>query len=696
MSFLNLPLFAWLAPLLAVPLAIHLFNRRSPAVFRFSSISQIKRSIAQRSRLFRMRHLLLLLLRTLALALLALMFLKPVRDIFGSRRAGAGTRHAVILFDHSLSMEAADAGVTGRQRGIIEAEKIINALGPNDQVDVVAIERNPRACFPELSNNQADALNFLYHLPAGLGVADFSKAGALAAGLLAHASGGQEVYCISDFQRGTWATADLAQLPASARVFFVGVAPDERPNRALLGARLEQPDAPAGETVSIEVTLGNFSPASFQGKIEARIDDKAGFETDAAAAPWTTAKFKLPVRFATSGMHTVELRLPDGADDSLAQDNRWFLTANVADKETVLVVSDETGQQKRAAFFLGKALDPFEGDGGSVRVKNVSSAQMTGAALSGVNKVFLTSLDPLPADTCKQLAAFLTRGGSIVYFLDGEHDAENLAQLDKSAGEPVAPLRLEERQTSQNIPGGAQQIERGDFKSKYLRIFRGTQRASLGLMEFYAFYHTSAADNGKALLTYTDGSPAMAVSHPGTGTLLACNFSVSELASNLARQRAYPAWIQDLVKTLGEEQAPPRANEVGDRIYAEVWQTDMPAMTLRAPSGQLVRTERVLDVNRYQISFSAEEQGIYQLAAGDASNAWAINCPADESDLRSVDPGMLPQRLAHTRQAHFAQGEQDYEMLASGRPVFHYFALGALALLALELGLFKLFNRAAA
>jgi hypothetical protein len=123
---------------------------------------------------------------------------------------------------------------------------------------------------------------------------------------------------------------------------------------------------------------------------------------------------------------------------------------------------------------------------------------------------------------------------------------------------------------------------------------------------------------------------------------------------------------------------------------------DLPASTVRAPSGQLVRADRVLEVNRYQLSFTAEEQGIYQLAAGDVSNAWAVNCPAEESDLRSVDPGMLPQRLAHARQAHFAEGEQDYETLIAGRPIYHYFALGALALLALELCLFKLFNRTAA
>ena len=695
MSFLNASLLPWLLPVLAVPLLIHLLNKKFPKVVRFSSIELIQKAMAQRSRWFRLRHLLLAALRTLALLLLLLMFLKPVREMFGSHARRHGRRCAVILFDHSLSMEAKDNGVSARKRGVIEIEKIINTLAADDRVNVVAVERTPSACFPELAPNQTEALNFVYNLPPGLGGADFSKAGALAAEMLARENtDAKEIYFVSDFQRPSWATADLAKLPGDARAFFVNVAPEVRSNRAILDARLEgSGNAQPGETLSVEVTVGNFSPTAFQGKVEALLDGRAGFETDGSIAPWTTARLKLPLRLPTPGLHTLELRLPDDENDGLPQDNRWFLTVNATEKENVLVASDETGDRKHAAFFLGKALDPFEGTGGSVRAKHVSSVQLTGAELAGISKVFLTSLDALGPEACQRLAGFVNHGGNVVYFLDGAHDAENLAALDKAAGEALAPLRLDARQTGQNIPGGAQKILRGDFKSKYLRVFRGTQRANLALLEFYEYNHATATDHGKALLSYTDGSPALAVSHLGLGTLLLCNFSVNELASNMARQRAFPAWIQDLVKTLGEEDAGPRGHEVGEEVQDEVWKTEMPDNSVVAPSGQAVRTNRDLDVNRYRISFSAREQGVYKLAEGSTNYAWAVNCPAEESDLRSVDADTLPRRMAHEEQAHFVEGQRDYLMLSSGRPLFHLFAFAVLALLAVELGLFRLFKR---
>ncbi len=696
MTFLNTSLLGWIVPLVGVPWLIHLLNKRFPRTFRFPTVAHIKKSLAQRSRLFRLRHLVLALVRTLAVALLALMFLKPVQEMFGSHAQKAGPRRVVILFDHSLSMEARDGGVSARKRGVIEAEKIINTLSPDDAVNAVVVERNPSPCFPDLTSNQGEVLGFLYHLNPGLGAADFNKAVATAGDMLGkEGAGSREVYVISDFQRTGWATVDLTPLPASVRVFFVNVAPNTRQNHAIIDAHFEPGAALAGASAKVEATVGNYADTPFEGKLEALVDGKTGTETTVSVAPWTTATVSLPVRLGGEGVHSLELRLPE---DDLPQDDHWYLTANVAERETVLVVSDEAGGEKHAAFFLSKALDPYEGKGGALRVRHLTSSQITGAELSTGKKLFLTSLDVLPEATCKLLARFIHDGGSILYFLDGKSDAENLVALDKAGGGALVSLQLVGRQNGKNNPSGALQILRGDFKSRYLRLFRGAHRGDLALMEFYDFYRATPTGHGATLLTYSDGSPAMAAAGEGLGTLLLCNFSVNELSSNIARQRAFPAWIQDLVKTVGNEDADPeKGNEVGDTIQAEVWKTDMPGNSVLSPSGQPVRTDRELDVNRYRLSFLASEPGVYHLAEGGAPYAWAVNCPPDESDLRAVDTDLLRQRVSGGAQAaNFVEGQRDYELLNKGRPLFQYFALGLLALLAVELGLFKLFKRLAA
>ena len=43
----------------------------------------------------------------------------------------------------------------------------------------------------------------------------------------------------------------------------------------------------------------------------------------------------------------------------------------------------------------------------------------------------------------------------------------------------------------------------------------------------------------------------------GLGTMLLVNFSVSEFSSNLARQKIFPAWIQEMVKAISDDEPPP-------------------------------------------------------------------------------------------------------------------------------------------
>jgi hypothetical protein len=93
----------------------------------------------------------------------------------------------------------------------------------------------------------------------------------------------------------------------------------------------------------------------------------------------------------------------------------------------------------------------------------------------------------------------------------------------------------------------------------------------------------------------------------------------------------------------------------------------------------------MLDGDRYRMSFLAEQLGTYRHGEGPDALAFAVNPPPDESDLRSMDLALLPKRAGENQQAHFVEGQSDFEALNRGRPVFHYFVFGVLALLLAEL-----------
>ncbi len=691
MNFLNPALLPSLALLVGVPLIIHLLNLRFPRLFSFSSIKLIRESIAQRSRIFRWRHLILLLLRTAFLILLLLAFLKPLLRRFDSATDAKAGRSVVLIIDQSLSMEHRGGGITSRQRAVAEAQKIFATLGTDDTVNVIRAGQSPASCFIEMSARLPEAQRYVAETPAGLTRADFTQANALAARLLATAAR-PEVYYLSDFQRRNWAQVDFTTLPAAARLFFVDVAPPTRDNHAILGATISQQQILAGDTVTIEAEIGNFSDRPLQDSLKVVLDARSTFEKEISVAPWSTARVTLPVPPGGPGLHLCELSL---TPDDLAPDDRFSLTIPVLEKEGILIVSDAPDTAHDATRFLATALNPYEDLAGSLLPERILAADLTATKLAAVKKVFFTRAGPLNEASGKLLADFLFHGGGAVYFLDGDHDAANFALLEKAMGSPM-PLRLRERRVAKNIGTAAQQIIKGDFKSRFLRLFRGPQRQNLGLLEFYDLYDASATGTGGVLLSYADDTPAMATMNHGLGTLLLMNFSVGEFSSNLARQRIFPAWMQELVKNLTSEEPHAASTTLGEPISDEIWRNELRDFPLRKPSGPALDVKAEPMGERLGITFTPDEPGFYTMRSAKLLHAYAVNPTSEESDLRPIDRALLPEQLGERGQrGYFVAGREDFGDLVLGKPIFHWFILAAVALLVVEL-LFQLFIRRSA
>jgi hypothetical protein len=692
MSFLSPTLFALLIPLAGLPLVLHLLNKGFPRHFNFPSIELIKATMARRSKVHRWRHWILLLLRTLFLLLLLLAFLQPVWRRFGGNPADHSGRQVLIVLDHSVSMEHKGDGPTARERAIYEATKLIDSLGVNDTLNLLLMEPNVSTCFVSLSKDTGEAKRFLQQLKPGLGRADVNLANAAAARLLPPTATRPEVYYVSDFARKKWANASFTALPPAAKLFFVDVGPAQRGNRAILDARPSQTEILAGDTLPLAVTLGNFSPEPFRDRVTVTLDRRFRFDQEVVIPPWSEEKITVPVSVGGPGVHLCEVRLPD---DALEYDNHFFLTLTVQEKEEVLIVTDRADDKKSSAYFLKTALNPFADEAGSLRPQLIGSGDLSSARLAGVQKMFFTHVNALSAPASEAVAKFLAQGGGLVYFLDGPADPGNLAALEQLFGPGTLPVRLARRVIATNATAGAQQIARGDFQSPCLKLFQGDGRQTLGLLEFYDYYQAAATGAGEVLLEYGDRSPALASLHHGLGTLLLLNFSADENSSNLARQRIFPAWIQNLMKTLATAEAPPSAYAIWETLHTEIWRSEM-RTDLISPAGAAVMTQRELVGERCRVSFTPNQTGFYTLGAPGLKYAFGINAATDQSDLRPVDKNLLPKEFSDQHEAHFVAGGGDYDELAQGRPIFHWFILAALALLVLESGFQFLIRRRAA
>ncbi len=130
----------YLAGLLAVslPIVFHLIRRTPKGQRPFSSLMFLSPSPPRLAKRSRFEHLFLLLLRALALILIATAFARPfLRGAGDAADAGTGA-YRVLLVDTSASMSRADLW----EQAIEQAEAVIDQSHPTDRVALISFDRN--------------------------------------------------------------------------------------------------------------------------------------------------------------------------------------------------------------------------------------------------------------------------------------------------------------------------------------------------------------------------------------------------------------------------------------------------------------------------------------------------------------------------------------------------------------------------
>src|SRR5215468_965827 len=135
MNFLAPAFLAGLAAI-AVPVIIHLINRERKVVVEFPSLMFLQRIPYKSVRRQKIRHLLLLILRCVALALLVAAFSRPFFEKKHPAISTTGAREVVILLDRSASMAYGDRWTKAKDA----AKKVVSGLGVADHATLVLFD----------------------------------------------------------------------------------------------------------------------------------------------------------------------------------------------------------------------------------------------------------------------------------------------------------------------------------------------------------------------------------------------------------------------------------------------------------------------------------------------------------------------------------------------------------------------------
>src|SRR3954447_3281808 len=444
------PLLIWGTLLGAIPIIIHLLNRRRFRQVEWAPMRYLKLTIRRNRRRIQIEQLLLLLLRIALPVLLFLLLARPVLNPTGLEKwlVGGGRTSQIVLVDDSLSMGYAGGGAPAVHRAREVAGAVLGAVNPQDRCTLVAASAPRTPLFHEVEGTRREELS----------------GDALAMPLSdTHASwptvlaGVDEVVqsctypmrnltIVTDLRKAGWdaAVRDVSRRwqEQGVRVRVVDVGGDEVANVALQALVALDRAILAGAETHWEATIRNDSPRVLsRAKAILRVDDRPTEVTLPEIPPHQAVRVPITARFPSQGMHDLSLQLPE---DELSGDNQLWAAVPVKDSLLVRLVDGEPSSEPFGSEvdYLAAPLSIGVGDAEAWRIEVVQEENFLNPRLEPADVLILANVAAPTPEQARKLAQLVRGGMGLMIFTGGRLDTGLYNDRLYRSGEPLLPVPL--------------------------------------------------------------------------------------------------------------------------------------------------------------------------------------------------------------------------------------------------------------
>ena len=431
MSFLNsIMLFGTAA--VAVPIIIHLLNRRKFKKVTWAAMKFIKLSVDKNQRRMQLEDLILLLLRCALLALLAFALARPALKTSGSDVLGQAKVTAVVVLDNSYSMDLRGLDKkTAFQKARAAAKETIRAMPSGSYASVLLasdlVQERDSIIDPTRALSQAheviDGATVSHH------ATDLYPAVEQAVKILkGRAALRKEIYVITDGQASGWQQQEeirklINENRDEIRVYILRVG-DARPaaNYAITGLDVASGLTPVNHPLRFDVTVANHAARDASNLNVGLYLDGGKNPVDKVMIPsvkaGSTRTVPLYARFAKVGYHSVRASFDQPERfDSLEADNQNLLVVRAVREVRVLLVDGDTearDPREHESFFLQLALAPVADH--YVKVDVTRPVDFARNVLNRYAAVALANVERLSPNQISALKEFLRQGGGLLVY----------------------------------------------------------------------------------------------------------------------------------------------------------------------------------------------------------------------------------------------------------------------------------------
>lgn len=574
MGFLQ-PVLLALGIVAAVPILLHLLQRHQGPRVVFPALRYLRRAESEHARRIRFRQLLLMLLRVGAIVLLAAAAARP---FLRARGASHSPTAVAIVLDNSMSTGAVSGEVRVLDDLKARALETLDAAIPQDRFWLIRAGAPWEPAWPGSATRTADLVR---ETTASWAAADLPAAVERARAVLEAGADGRapEIHVLTD--RQATALTGPAPVPPEAVRLLVWAPPGSPPaNRSVVAVEIgggAPPPAGLRTTAAVTVAGAPDSTAAVRLAVNGRVVGAARAGTGSSAVLALPA---FPPGLVSGWAET--------DPDALRADDRRYFALRIPEPPGVATTSD--------LGIAATALDVLAESGRLRRTRTADADLVFSQGLSGTSVIDpRATIVVLPPDS------------------DGELPGMNRALADA---------------------GIAWRLERGAVGESRLMPRASdpltTQLSTVRIIDSYRLVPT--AETGAApdsvLLRLDDGAAwAVRGQRRGGARYILLGSSLSETATSLPVSAALVPFMVRLTGLWAF------GAEVGEGLAPGTEVTRPAAVTaVELPDG-------TVEAVTAGSAFRPTDAGVYRFLADDSAvEAFAVNPPAAESDLRRVEP----------------------------------------------------------
>ncbi len=630
MSFLY-PTFLFALFAVAIPVIIHLFSFRRYKTVYFSHVGFLKDVKKESEKKSRLRQLLMLLARILAIVFLVFAFSQPFIPV--DNKTTTGEQEVIgVYIDNSFSMNALSEKGQLLELARNKAAEIGQSYPAGTKFRLFTNDMDPR--HQQLLNKE-QYFNLLPDIKTSPSVIRTSFIANRFNTLNQMQGNNGTLFFISDFQR---AITDLEDFSETQNYnYFMPLVPNQVNNLYIDSSWVEVPAHGLNQEETIYIRIKNNSDEDYQNlPLRLFLNDSLKSMTNFSIEGTNEIVASLKYKNVSPGIQHGRVEI---SDYPFTHDNTWYISYYVEPKLKALAIYEDNSESMEGMEYIAAL---FENDD-YVELEQMNVQNMQISKLAENNTIFLVNLTSFSSGFLNELSTAVSNGASVVLFPGGNVplSVNNQFLSEFGAG------------TITGIDTTAQEISGIDFDNRFFANVFSERKENALLPEIgsHLKFRESIRTSESSLLWFQNGDRALSVMPYEDGKVWVFAFPLNQENEAFANDILFVPSIynivlnslpyQQLSHTIGKDQAwlLPRTINTNreatiEMVHAETGNRFIPGMTVSA-RGTLLDFSGMIDNAGHYLVRQEEE----------TLTSMAFNYDRKESDFRYFSPEELKQQI---------------------------------------------------